>query len=235
MTTKANNAGISKEGEQVMCTKSKAQVSKNAEVYPRKNISVLAGPTDDEKGRAYAGLITAPEYAACQIIRMMQTYDTEAGIDVPMMLATLRDQAGKVQSGDMSQPEAMLMNQASALQSLFVHMVEKARWQEHMPSYEGFMRMALRAQSQSRATLETLSAIKNPPVVYAKQANVTTGPQQINNCADGASRTREIKTEQTQLLEKTDGERLDGRTKAKTGKGNPEVETLGTLNRAKDC
>ncbi len=40
-----------------------------------------------------------------------------------------------------------------------------------MPNIEGFMRMALRAQSQCRTTLETLAAIKNPPSVYARQAN----------------------------------------------------------------
>jgi len=36
---------------------------------------------------------------------------------------------------------------------------------------ETYMRMALKAQSQSRSTLETLSAVKNPPIVFAKQAN----------------------------------------------------------------
>jgi hypothetical protein len=50
-----------------------------------------------------------------------------------------------------------------------------------MPNLEAFMRMALRAQAQCRTTLETLANIKNAPVVFARQANVTTGPQQINN------------------------------------------------------
>jgi hypothetical protein len=43
------------------------------------------------------------------------------------------------------------------------------------------MRLALKAQSQSRATVETLAAIKNPPVVYARQANFAAGHQQVNN------------------------------------------------------
>jgi hypothetical protein len=58
--------------------------------------------------------------------------------------------------------------------------------------------MALRAQSQCRATLETLAAIKNPPIVYARQANVTTGPQQINNGV-ASPRAREIENEQTRF------------------------------------
>jgi hypothetical protein len=44
------------------------------------------------------------------------------------------------------------------------------------------MRMAMRAQNQCRMTLETLATIKNPPVVYAKQANINNGgQQQVNN------------------------------------------------------
>jgi hypothetical protein len=43
------------------------------------------------------------------------------------------------------------------------------------------MRLALRAQTQSRCTLEAISNIKNPRTVIAKQANISHGHQQINN------------------------------------------------------
>ena len=59
------------------------------------------------------------------------------------------------------------------------------------------LRLALKAQSQCRATVETLAEIKNPAVIYARQANVTTGPQQENNGVP--SRAREIETEQSKL------------------------------------
>jgi hypothetical protein len=37
--------------------------------------------------------------------------------------------------------------------------------------------LALKAQSQCRATLETLAAIKNPqPVAFVRQANIAHGP-----------------------------------------------------------
>ena len=52
---------------------------------------------------------------------------------------------------------------------------------EHIHATEAYMRMALRAQNQVRLTLETINTIKNPPVVIAKQANITSGPQQVNN------------------------------------------------------
>jgi len=83
-----------------------------------------------------------------------------------------------------------LINQATALQALFVRLSEKAVGERFMPNLEAFMRLALRAQSQCRATLETLAAIKNPPIVYARQANVTTGPQQVDYRAAASQQWR---------------------------------------------
>ena len=46
---------------------------------------------------------------------------------------------------------------------------------------EGMMKLALRTQSQSRATIETLSNVKNPrQFITAKQANIAE-VQQVNN------------------------------------------------------
>src|SRR5689334_10192850 len=76
-------------------------------------------------------------------------------------------------------------------------------WDELGP-FDTYMRMALRAQSQCRATLETLAAIKNPPVVFAKRTNVTTGPQQINNGVAPSSRVGENESSPSKLLEAND-------------------------------
>jgi len=48
-------------------------------------------------------------------------------------------------------------------------------------NYEVHMRLALEAQNQCRMTLETLATIKNPPTVFARQANIAHRPQQVNN------------------------------------------------------
>lgn len=91
----------------------------------------------------------------------------------------------------------MLMNQATALQSLFARLAERGMGCDHAPAFEVNMRMALRAQLQCRASLETLAAIKSPPIVYAKQANFAARHQQVNNGIP--TRAREIETELTQL------------------------------------
>ena len=203
-----------------------------AEQFPRKAIPCHSGPSDDEKGRAYANLINSPELAAHRIVSMMQPKNLADEIDVPGMLETLRDQASAVQRGDLAHAEAMLINQASALQALFVRLSERAMEQGHMPNLEGFMRMALRAQSQCRATLETLATIKNPPIVYARQANVTTGPQQVNNGIPTPTRAREIKTEQSQLSGGTHELHPYTGTPGLKSRINQEVEALGEVHRA---
>jgi len=62
------------------------------------------------------------------------------------------------------------------------------------------MRMALRTQNQCRMTVETLANIKNSPVIYAKQANISQGHQQINNGTGQASQAEENQNLQNKLL-----------------------------------
>ena len=216
----------------MMASKPKKPAAPEAGKFPRTAIPCQSGPSDDEKGRAYAALINSPELAAHRIVSMMQPKNLADEIDVPGMLETLRDQAAAVQRGDLAHAEGMLINQASALQALFVRLSERAMEQTHMPNLEGFMRMALRAQSQCRATLETLATIKNPPIVYAKQANVTTGPQQVNNGMPASTRAREIETEQSQLSGGTHELLPDTRASGLESRVNPALETLGEIDRA---
>jgi hypothetical protein len=146
----------------------------------------------------------------------------------------LRVQTAAVNRGDLERAVAMLMNQATALQSLFARLAERGMGCDQIPGFEANMRMALRAQSQCHATLETLAAIKNPPIVYAKQANVTTGPQQVNNGVAAPSQARENEIEQHKLLEAQHGERMDtGTTGAAIG-ADKAMATVGEINRAEN-
>jgi hypothetical protein len=86
--------------------------------------------------------------------------------------------------GDLKKAETMLVAQASTLNAVFCEMARRASWNmgEHLNATETYLRLALKAQAQCRATLETLAAIKNPPVVFARQANINNGgQQQVNN------------------------------------------------------
>lgn len=55
----------------------------------------------------------------------------------------------------------MLLGQAYALQSIFTNLSRLAAKQEHLKHYEVFLKLGLKAQSQCRATLETLTIMSN--------------------------------------------------------------------------
>jgi hypothetical protein len=137
-----------------------------------------------------------------------------------------------VNRGDLSQAEAMLMNQATALQSLFARLAERGMSCDSAPAFEINMRMALRAQNQCRATLETLAAIKNPPVIFAKQANIANGHQQINNGAP--SRALESERQQSKLLEAQHGEWLDTGTAGAAIGADKAMATVEEIDRAEN-
>jgi hypothetical protein len=219
----------------MMATKAKKQPSApKPRAYPRKEIPYHCDNQndDDAVGQAFAKVLTSPAVAAHRVIQAANPQNLRDEIDAPGMLAMLEQQAAAVNRGDMTQAEAMLMNQATALQSLFTRMTELGLAQSTMPNLDGFMRLALRAQSQCRATLETLATIKNPPIVYARQANVTTGPQQVNNGIPARNRAREIETEQSQLSGGTHELLPDTRTSGNASQVNTTLETLGEIDRA---
>jgi hypothetical protein len=154
-------------------------------------------------------------------------------LDLTSLVTELSKQCNATSSGDLGRPEAMLTAQAHTLDAIFNHLAKRAANNiGHYPeTVERYMRLALRAQGQCRATLETLATIKNPPMVIARQANVTSGPQQINN---GVPRAREIQTEQSKLLEQTDGERLDLGAAGEAIGSDPAMATVGTSDRTED-
>jgi hypothetical protein len=66
------------------------------------------------------------------------------------------------------------------LNALFNQLFQKASNTQYFDHYDRYMRFAFKAQAQCRATFETLARSKNPPV-FARQANIAQGTQQINN------------------------------------------------------
>ena len=216
-------------------TKVAVKQESDSEPLARKTVelTLMTGQTKEDQAREYARMMVSPELAAYRVLSSADSMGSMVkmwgGIDVPSLTDELRDQAAAVNRGELNHVEAMLMNQATALQSLYARLTERAMGQDHMPNFEGFMRMALRAQNQCRATLETLAAIKNPPVVFAKQANINqgNGNQQVNNgTSDPASRAGEIINQPNELLEAQHGERMDTRTAGATIVKNPAMATV---------
>lgn len=162
-----------------------------------------------------------------------------------MSINTLVDDLGKqcelASKGELGRAEALLVAQAHTLDAIFNNLARRAarNFGEYLNASEIYMRLALKTQSQCRATLETLAAIKNPqPVAFVRQANIAHGPQQVNNGIphqDEPSRVRETEIQQDKLLEAQDGKRLDTGATSKATRIDPQMETVGTLNRTEDA
>jgi len=155
--------------------------------------------------------------------------------DIQGLCNELGDQTEKVKSGNMGPVEGMLFRQAKTLETMFVNLARRAATNENMKQFQTNLTLALKAQAQCRATLEALAEIKNPrPVQFVKQANMTTGPQQVNNGYVGASAhsgiqsgAGNIQSEQNKLLEQDHGNYLDTRAQGAAGRVNQTVDAVG--------
>ena len=160
-----------------------------------------------------------------------------------LSINTLVDDLGKqcelASKGDLSRAEALLMVQAHTLDALFNNLSRRAALNlgEYRNAAETYLRLALKAQTQCRATLETLAAIKNPqPVAFVRQANIAQGPQQVNNAAAAeASRAGKFENQPNKVLEHQHGERLDFGAAGAASGANPTLEALGTVHRPQDA
>jgi len=148
--------------------------------------------------------------------------------DVQALMDQLRTKFEQVENGDLQYCEAMLVGQAHALQAIFMNLARRAVNQEYLKQWEAYLRMALKAQNQSRMTLETLATIKNPPVVFAKQANIANGHQQINNGTPAPTHAGKTINQPNELLEvQHGGKTLDSRTAGATIGKNQTMATVG--------
>lgn len=152
-------------------------------------------------------------------------------IDITEAVSVMRDKVGKVNTGDTSELEATLTAQAVSLDTIFNELARRAALNmgEYMQATETYMRLALKAQAQCARTIEVLAAIKNPPVIFAKQANIANGPQQVNNGTP--AHAGENQNEQTKLIEGQGYGTMDTRGAATAIGVNKELETVGAINR----
>jgi hypothetical protein len=194
-------------------------------------ISKAPATVTKEEKQKIARAVLRPSVNAAAVI---SEYGKPFGeLDVMALADVLAERSKEVSSGDMHTVEAMLIDQAYALQAIFMNFARRTLNQEYQKNLESFMRMALKAQNQCRMTLETLATVKNPPIVFAKQANIVNGPQQVNNGVAAPSRVREIENEQTQLSGGSHELLPDTRTSSDASRVNPALETLGKIDRAK--
>ena len=113
-----------------------------------------------------------------------------------------------VQGSNLNELEELLTTQAVALNGIFNYLALRAHTNiGHYPeTVERYMKLALKAQSQCRSTIEAINEIKNPSsATFVRQANIGNAVQ-VNNgkpnltSTHAGARTGKKQTEPNKLL-----------------------------------
>jgi hypothetical protein len=168
-----------------------------------------------------------------------------AGEDVSLteLHARMAEASHAAAAGDLAGLERMLSGQAQVLNTMFCELARRAAMNmgTHLEATETYLRMALKAQSQSRATVQTLVEAKQPrAVAFVKQANIAQ-QQQVNNGAPARhshAHARESANPANELLEDATHEqqqRMVPGAQAEPARGDPAMEALGEVHRPEDA
>ena len=209
------------------------------EVATTPNALILRAEKGQTQSEAIAHAALRPSINAAMV---MQSYQGNIGgivVDINALVNGLADSCKAVNDGDLATMEAMLISQATALQTIFTSLARRAQTQKYQQNLEAFLGLALKAQAQSRATISALVDLKYPrQATFVKQANIANGPQQVNNGAieQTDSHARQFQTEQNKLLEGsyvTGTQRMDTGTAGASEPSRQALEAVGKVHRAK--
>jgi hypothetical protein len=193
----------------------------------KKQVLTLKLEKDQTKEEALAEFNSKSEFLSTAV---KESFDVGLGdeFNFQSTMQVLEKTIQQIQSGDLSKIEEMYISQAVALEAMFTSLARRAKAQEKLLQYETHMRLALKAQNQSRATLQALVQLKQPSqTTFVKQANIAQGHQQVNNLAE-----KNI-TPQNELLKGNYAELDTGTTPTPTGI-DTTLEALGKINRRKN-
>ncbi len=116
------------------------------------------------------------------------------------MYAANHERAGQVIDGDLSGLERRLAVQAASLDLLFNQLASRSvlNMGQHLDAAEKYMKLALKAQAQCRATIEAIHLMHNPTQII-RQTNIAQGHQQVVNGTQGGA--GKLESVQSKLLD----------------------------------
>lgn len=208
--------------------------SKNAKpdkaADPSRTLEIQSPPDADQTKL----LVTTALRPSVRAAVTTQAFSRQFGeLDINALVGELTAQAKTATDGDLQRPEAMLIAQAHTLEAMFHELARRAALNmgEYLGAAETYMRLALKAQSQCRATIEALANLKNPrPVAYVQQANIGQAVQVNNQRAP-----EKLGNAPNELFEAQHAiERVDSGTAIPAGLTNSQVEAMGAVHRPDD-
>jgi hypothetical protein len=162
--------------------KAKAKASDPAPPTPL-NVDVRPDETNRQAiARKLTGPFTRHGFVtgeACA--RLVESFDSADKPGLTEYAWAIKDRADKAATGDLEASSALLMAQALSLDGIFTEYARIAlvNVSKHMDASERYMRLALKAQANSRATLEALAKLHQPREQTVRHVHVNEGGQAV--------------------------------------------------------
>lgn len=199
-----------------------------------KHVLEVVLPSGKTENEAMAEIAVNGIASGAHIARLMGA-GSFGDLGIRECTAVLKDHVRQVEGGSLASMEALLVGQAFALNAIFHECTRRASLNlgQHLGAADTYLRLAMKAQSQSRSTVETLAEVKNPrSVAFVRQANIAAGHQQINNGHE--ARAGESGIPPSKLFEVVHGEPLDAGGTGKASRSHSQMEAVGAINRPDD-
>lgn len=116
---------------------------------------------------------------ACE--RLLTSFDAGDKPGLTEFEWSIKERADKAASGDLGDVSALFMAQALSLDSIFTEYARIAlvNVSSNLEASERYMRLAIKAQSNSRATLDALSKLHQPREQTVRHVHVNEGGQAV--------------------------------------------------------
>ncbi len=177
------------------------------------SIGPMVGAAHERATKSAGRVPGRGEWLVSPFARHAQTIDTygagsfngDTGLTAGEIMPALFHFADGARTGDLALASHTLAVQAITLDTIFTEYARRAAiYTGHQPeAMERYMRLALKAQAQSRATLETLAKLHQPREQTVRHIHVNEGGQaviadQFHHHAGGASNARSIEQSHAQ-------------------------------------
>lgn len=161
----------------------KAKAAAITVAQPGKHEMQLKQREGETKGQTLARTLIDPKarHASLSSVYAGQVFGDDPNLSVTDTAALLEAELGKAAGGDMTLASRILTSQAVSLDAIFTELARRSA--QNMGQYpeamERYMRLALKAQSASRSTLEALARLRQPREQTVRHVHVNSGGQAV--------------------------------------------------------
>lgn len=150
---------------------------------PKKHELRLHAVEGEARGKTLARSMLGPvaRHAALSSVYAGVAFTDDADCSITETAALLEEELAKAADGDLTMVCRMLAAQAITADTIFTEMANRAaaNMGQYLDATERYMRIALKAQAQSRANLEALAKLHQPREQTVRHVHVNSGGQAV--------------------------------------------------------